>query len=225
MGRAVRFVLFASLFCGAATIAYASLVYFADDEVAPFIVEKLPLPLENVWIFALKLHVVAAAFCLPACLILQWKGLLRLAPRVHRWLGRVTGTAIVFALGPSGLYLSLFAKGGFLGTVGFALSGVLTVACMVQAVRHARAGRYVAHRRAALHVLAQLSVAVTSRAMLVALEVFAVDLELAYLIALWVPVVGSALVVELVVTRQRGRHENIGLRSLRPVPVASGLRR
>ena len=45
--------------------------------------EKLPLPLEGIWLAALKVHVVAASFCLPACILLQWKGLLRRAPRAQ----------------------------------------------------------------------------------------------------------------------------------------------
>ncbi|HKA87719.1 MAG TPA: hypothetical protein VKE22_08650, partial [Haliangiales bacterium] len=72
-----------------------------------------------------------------------------------------------------------------------------------QAVRAARARRFVEHRRWALHVLAQLSVAVTSRAMLFAFDAAAVDENLAYLVSLWLPVVGSFALVELLSTRKR----------------------
>jgi hypothetical protein len=51
------------------------------------------------------------------------------------------------------------------------------------------------------HVTAQLSVAVTSRAMLFALDAFDVEHTFAYLLSLWLPVVGSALVVELALGR------------------------
>jgi uncharacterized membrane protein len=214
---ASRALFLAGLLLGAVAIAAGSLVYFRKDEIPPFVIEKLPLPLEAVWLVALKVHVLAASFCLPACILLQWKGLLRRAPRAHRWLGRVTGTVVLLALAPSGAYLAFFAKGGPLGTLGFLVSDAITVVCMVQAVRMARARLVASHRRAAMHVLAQLSVAVTSRALLVLLEAGGVAPEPAYLLALWLPVLGSAAIVHLTLTtKQRRRdHEDHGnLRAL-----------
>lgn len=181
---------------GSAAITAASAVYFDAQELPPFVIEKLPLAREELYLFALKVHVVAASFALPACALLLWQGLLQRSPRVHRWLGRVTGVAVLLALAPSGLYLSAFAKGGVPGTLGFALSGAIVVVSMVQAVRTARGRSFAAHRRYSLHVLAQLSVAVTSRAMLLGLDALAVDPDAAYLASLWLPVVGSAVLVE-----------------------------
>jgi hypothetical protein len=212
LGPAGRVVLLFCLLLGGCAIAAGSLVYFQGDDLPPFVIEKLPLPLEGIWLGALRVHVAAASFCLPACLLLQWKGLLRRAARLHRWVGRITGVAVLFALAPSGLYLALFAKGGALGTLGFLVSGAITVVAMVQAIRSARARRFTAHQRAALHVLAQLSVAVTSRALLVVLEAAGLEPDPAYLIALWLPVLGSAAFVEL---KRRTHEEQSDLRRVR----------
>lgn len=199
----LRVLVLVALAAGSAAITAASLAYFGED-LAPFVVEKLPLPLEDVWMLALRIHVVAAAVCLPGCILLSL-GIVIRRPRLHRWLGRVTGAAVLLALVPSGLYLSLFAKGGLPSTVGFMLSGAIVAIAMVQGVRTAWARRFVEHRRCVLHVLAQLSVAVTSRAMLVAFDAAAVDETLAYLVSLWVPVVGSFALVELLCRRPRTR--------------------
>ena len=110
-GRLLGSVWMLGLGLGALIIGWASRVYFASDELAPFVIEKLPLPHEDLWLAALKVHVVAASFALPACLLLSWKRMLRF-PRMHRRLGRGTGAVVLAALVPSGLYLSLFAKGG-----------------------------------------------------------------------------------------------------------------
>src|SRR6266540_2628923 len=142
---------------GSAVITLCSVVYFGED-LAPFVIEKLPLPLEDAWLLALKVHVVTVAFAFPACLVLLSTTLLRRGPRLHRWLGRVTAGVVLLALVPSGMYLSLFAKGGFLSTLGFMLSGAIVAVAMVQGVRTARARRHAEHRRWALHVLAQMSV-------------------------------------------------------------------
>jgi hypothetical protein len=214
----IRSAWFLSLAAGTVLIAAGSLIYFDAEELAPFVIEKLPLPLEGVWLFALKTHVIAAAFALPACLLLSLKVMFRV-PRLHRWLGRVTGVVVLSALAPSGFYLSLFAKGGLPATLGFALSGVVVVAAMIKGVLTARAKDYVAHRRFALHVLAQLSVAVTSRALLFVFDAFGVDPDGAYLFSLWAPVLGSLFAVELLVSRRPSRRKHHEAHS-HPVVVA-----
>jgi hypothetical protein len=192
-----------ALALGSAFITAGSVGYFGTDLPA-FVVEKLPLPWEEVWLAALRVHVIAAALALPGCLVLMSSTLLARAPRFHRWTGRATAAVVLLALVPSGSYLALFAKGGAPSTAGFLLSGAIVAAAMVQAVREARARKFLAHRRCVLHVLAQLSVAVTSRAMLLGFALADVDPERAYLIALWLPVAASALAVELIHWRKHG---------------------
>ncbi len=199
---------FAILALGSAAITAGSLAYFDAGAAAPFVVEKLPLPHEQLWLLWLRVHVAAAAFALPACLVLASHTVLRRAPRVHRWLGRVAGAVMLLALAPSGFYLSLFAKGGLPSTLGFVLSGAIVVVATVEGVRAARAGRFADHRLWMLHVLAQLSVAVTSRAMLFAFDAADVNADVAYLVSLWLPVVASAVLVEMAAPRPRRRTQS-----------------
>lgn len=196
--RSLRPLVLFALALGSFAITWSSAVYFNADEYAPFVLEKLELPLPNEerYLNALELHVVAAAFAFPACLLLLSRAVMRRVPRFHRWLGRLTGTITIFALVPSGFYLSLFAKGGLLGTAGFMLSGAIVVIAMVLGVREARRGRYAEHRRFVSHVVAQMAVAVVSRAMLFAADAAALDHGTSYLVSLWVPVIGCAALVE-----------------------------
>jgi len=181
---------------GAGIIAHASTVYFNDEELPDFVIEKLPLPNEDLWFLALRIHVIVAVLTLPACLALLSRRLLRGLPRLHRWLGRTTGTVVLLGLVPSGLYLSWYAKGGMVSTVGFALTGIIVAFAMVRAIAAARARNYTQHARYTRHVVAQLSVAVISRAMMTALDAVNVDPMLAYVVSLWLPVVGTAALVE-----------------------------
>jgi hypothetical protein len=217
MVRLLRAAWLLALAAGSAFITLGSLGYFRADLPA-FVVEKLPLPWEQVWLATLRVHVVAAAFALPGCLVLMSRTALVRAPLFHRWTGRATATVVLLALVPSGSYLALFAKGGVLSTAGFLLSGAIVAVAMVQGVREARARRFAAHRRCVLHVLAQLSVAVTSRAMLVGFDAIGFDPEPAYLIALWLPVAASALAVELICWRN---HDLLSRRSRLPARLRS----
>jgi hypothetical protein len=189
---------------GSLLISAGSAAYLDVDVVPEFLLEKLPLlhAPEALWLWALRVHVVAAMFALPACVALV-TGLSLWAPRLHRWLGRVTGVVVVVALVPAGFVLALEAKGGPFVGAGFVLSGVIVLWGMVRGVTTARQKRFVAHKNAVWHVLAQLSVAVTSRALLVGADAVGVDAAVAYAVALWVPVLGSAALVEVFVPARR----------------------
>lgn len=217
---------------GSALITRNSAGYFAD-EWPEFVVEKLPLALserfaffEDLWLLALQVHVIAAAIALPGCLLLLSPTMLRHARVLHRYLGRVVGVVVLLALVPSGLVLALEAKGGAAVTAGFVVSALIVAVGMIAGIISARRRRFVDHRRAVLHVLAQLSVAVTSRAMLVALDALSVDEHLAYVASLWGPVLGSVVVVEVGealthvrMTNQKGKHHEAVVVARDPVPA------
>ena len=200
MKRLIRILIWSALWLGSFAITFSSLVYFDRNELAAFVIEKLPLPAEDFYLWTLRIHVSAAALALPGCLILSTKYILKRWPRFHRWCGRFTGYLVMLALVPSGAYLALFAKGGWASSFGFWLSGAIVLVAMVQAIRTARARQYAKHRRMTFHVLGQLSVAVSSRTMLYLFDFSTVDPELAYLISLWVPVVGTFALVEFLVS-------------------------
>ncbi len=186
------------MFLGAAFITNASLGYFDPDAFEPFVVEKLPqVRFTDLGLASLKVHVAAALVSFPACLALMTRWVQR-RKKLHRYLGRLTGLLVVLALVPSGFILAFDAKGGVNVTIGFILSGAIVLSGMVAGVLAARRKDMSGHARAMKHVVAQMSVAVTSRAMLVSFAYFEFDPGAAYVAALWIPVIASALVAERV---------------------------
>jgi uncharacterized membrane protein YozB (DUF420 family) len=165
-------------------------------------IEKLPLRFEALWLFALRVHVAAAALAFPLCLALMTRALQRRA-RAHRWLGRVAGAIVLLLLLPSGVVLAFDAKGGAIVTAGFLLSAAIIGLAMIAGVRAARRRDLSLHARAMRHVLGQMSVAVVSRLSIVALDALGLDPELAYVAALWGPVLASAVLVEWLTRRPR----------------------
>ncbi|HEX5036074.1 MAG TPA: DUF2306 domain-containing protein [bacterium] len=223
MKTAARSLVWISLWVGSLAITLSSLVYFDFDERAAFIIEKLPLPHEGLYVLFLRLHVIAAALSLPGCLILSSKAVLKRFPRFHRWCGRATGGVVILLLAPTGFYLSFFARGGWPATLGFLLSGGIVLLAMIQAIRDARMKRYASHRRFAFHVLGQLSVAVTSRALLFVLESANLNLDVAYLVSLWVPVLGTFALVEVLASPARFRFSLGGSMNKWPVPLVGSV--
>jgi uncharacterized membrane protein len=221
-----RIVFHALMWFGLWLMLSASADYLELGDEHPFFLEKWPLAHPGWWLAALYVHVPSALFSLPACLILLLRPVRARFPRFHRWLGPVTGAVIVLAMVPSGMYLAWFARGGWVSTLGFWLTGAIALVAMVTRVQAARAGDMRRHRRLSAHVVAQLSVAVVSRVLLVAADAAELDGTWVYIAALWVPVVGSALVAERW-TRPRSarkrRSGRPGERMVRmPVPTMVG---
>jgi hypothetical protein len=192
-----RGLFLAVMLAGSALITASSLAYFDFETLPPFVIEKLPVRFEALWLASLRIHVAAAALSFPLCLVLMTRWLQRRAGW-HRWLGRITGTVVLFALVPSGVVLSFDAKGGTGVTAGFLLSAAIVAWGTVGGVQTARRRDFVAHRCAMRHVVAQMSVAVTSRALIIGLNELGFDPDVAYVVALWGPVLGSAAIAELV---------------------------
>lgn len=185
------------MLAGAALITVASLPYFDFETLPDFAIEKFPLRFEALWLASLRVHVASALVTFPLCLSLMTRPLQR-RPGWHRSVGRVAAFLILFGLVPSGVVLAFDAKGGRIVTLGFLLSGAIVAAGIVAGVRAARRRELVAHRNAMRHVVAQMSVAVTSRAMLMGFDALGMDPSTSYVIALWAPVLGSLALAELV---------------------------
>jgi hypothetical protein len=193
----------------------ASTSYLDLGQAHPFFLEKLPLAHPKLWLGALYVHVPSALLSLPACLVLLVRRVRSRWPGFHRGLGRATGLLILGAVVPSGMYLALFAQGGLITTLGFWLTGAITFVAMLKSIRSARARDMRAHRRFSSHVAAQLAVAVFSRFLLAGLETVGLYADWVYVAALWLPVVGCAVVAELLThprtfSRSKGsRHEEL----------------
>jgi hypothetical protein len=188
------------MLAGSTLIAMASVAYFDFETLPPFVIEKLPVRFESLWLASLRVHVASALLAFPLCLLLMTRTLQR-RPAWHRWLGRITGIVVLLLLVPSGVVLAFDAKGGAPVAAGFLLSAAIVASATAHGALAARRRQFAPHRRAMRHVVAQMSVAVTSRALMLGFDAVGVDPDLSYGIALWVPVVGSAAIVELVSAR------------------------
>jgi hypothetical protein len=212
-----RRVFLVGMLLGSLLMTLVSLPYFDTGELPPFVIEKLPLRFEELWLASLRIHVASALASFPLCLALMTRWLQRRAAW-HRWLGRGAGTLVLFAMVPSGVILAFDAKGGAIVTAGFLLSALIVGWSSVQGVLAARRRELLVHARAMRHVVGQMSVAVTSRALIVGLDALGVDPGVAYVVALWVPILVTLVIAELASARPRSL-------ALRAFPLLERIRR
>ncbi len=186
-----------SMWVGSALITASSIAYFDFATLPPFVIEKLPVRFEALWLTSLRVHVASALLSFPLCLLLVTRWLQR-RRTWHRWVGRFAGGLVLALLVPSGIVLAFDAKGGRAVTAGFLLSAAIVAGCTIGGVVAARRRDLASHRRAMRHVVGQMSVAVVSRALIVGLDLVGLDPDIAYVVALWGPVLAAVAVVELV---------------------------
>ncbi|WP_430645168.1 DUF2306 domain-containing protein [Agromyces sp. GXS1127] len=111
---------------------------------------------------AFYVHIVAGGLALVTGPFQFWRGLRDRAPRVHRWIGRVSLVAIAVG-GLAGLALAPFSAAGLVGTFGF---GALAALWLVSAWRGYRAIRrrdVPSHRAWMIRTFALTYAAVTLR--------------------------------------------------------------
>ena len=116
-------------------------------------------------------------------------------PRLHRWIGRSYGTAILLS-GLGGLALALGTKAGPVAATGFGLLAVLWLATTAVGVWKARARDFAAHRQWMIRSAALTFAAVTLRLELPLLIASGLEFPTAYTTVAWLCWVPNLLAAE-----------------------------
>jgi len=143
---------------------------------------------------AFTAHVVAA----PIALLLgavQLLALVQVRPALHRWLGRIYGLSVLVGA-VSGFSVAITAEGGLSAQVGFAVLACAWLVVTFIGISHARARRFVEHRRWMMRSFALTFAGVTLRLQLIAFTVFGMEYEQASIWLAWSCWVPNALLIE-----------------------------
>lgn len=97
--------------------------YLTFDPGFAFLRERPEVTSGRVWRACFYLHVAGGIVCLATGPLLLWNGLTGGRMGLHRAAGRVHAVAALGWVGPTGLYLAVFAKGGLAGQLGFLMLG------------------------------------------------------------------------------------------------------
>lgn len=189
-------------FAGCLLILDNSYRDFGPGGEGVFIAQKDDALRTPLWILSLRVHIVAGAICLLACLP-QFSGtLLRRVPSLHRICGKAYAASVLFVLCPTGIHLALSAKGGLAGQAGFLLLGIASFHTTLQGILTIRRGDLPGHRRWMTRSFALIASAVTFRVYHVALFHAGLPDATNYVASLWLSVLGNAAVAEWIVRRR-----------------------
>lgn len=97
--------------------------------------------------WAFYAHLVAGPVSLLCGTILLSERFRNIAPKWHRYLGRLQVACVLLLLVPSGLWMAWYAATGFAAGAGLAALAIATAICIVRGWKTAVARRFADHRR------------------------------------------------------------------------------
>jgi len=115
------------------------------------------------WKAAFFIHVLSSIFLLIAGFT-QFYDPLRKFSTIHRMVGKLYVVIIIFISGPASFVMALYANGGMLSQIAFALLSILWIFCTVMAWIEIRKGNYIDHGNFMLRSYALTLSALTLRA-------------------------------------------------------------
>lgn len=158
----------------------------------PFFAERPDVTSSPMWRGAFYYHVAGAVLCLLTGPLLLSQYLLRRSVRLHRVVGWAYVVAVLVVSAPSGAYLALFAKGGFLGQLGFLLLAIAWFQSTWAGLRAIQRGDLATHRRWMHWSYAWVHSAITFRLIYCALSLTTLPDRTNYIASLWLSLVTSS---------------------------------
>ncbi len=179
-----------------------SLQYIPYDTDVAFLRIKqdvIDIPFYKIAFFT---HVYTAILVLPAGFTQFSLYIRRKLPALHRYSGWVYAAVVILLAGPSGLYMGVYANGGFISQISFILLAVLWITFTLIAVIKAVQGDYKSHREFLIRSFALTISAITLRAwkyLLVFLfEPRPMDV---YQIVAWLGWIPNIIIAELIIRK------------------------
>lgn len=183
--------------------------YWNFETQQNFLLVKQHLVSHPIWMPVFYVHLAAGTLSI---LI----GALQLFPyfqkkqKLHKPMGRTYGYAILLLGFPTGVYMSFFAEGGWLSTLGFLIMSVLWFGTTLIAIQKARQGRIIEHKEWMYRSYAMTFSAVTLRLLVPLLSYFLHwDHMFVIIITAWISWGLNLIVAETVILYGRLKRKRI----------------
>lgn len=183
-----------------------TLAYLPPRDDAGFLqIKQQYLPIKH-WKMAFWIHVFTSMFALVAGFTQFFPGILRRAPRVHRWMGKAYVLNVCLITGPASLIMAFYANGGVSSRLAFLLLAIGWIGTTGAGWYHAIQRNWTSHQEWMIRSYALTLSAITLRVWKVSLvmlfEPRPMDL---YRIVAWLGFIPNLLLAEWLIRRWRTR--------------------
>lgn len=203
--RGVQWLAWLLYFGGCLLILSNTVADYRPDGLGIFIFQKGEVGESLVWRTSLYIHIAAGLICLFAALP-QFSGkLVRRFPGIHRTAGKIYGFTVLFLVCPTGFHLALYAKGGFLGKLGFLTLSVAAFHTTIMGWRAVLPPQrdLSAHRLWMTRSFALAASAVTFRIYHALGYIGGLEADTNYVLSLWLSLLGNSAAAELILNRRK----------------------
>lgn len=170
--------------------------YFSFRTDINFLLAKQDLIHNPVWMSFFYIHITGGILALGTGPF-QWLQAVRSRVKLHRLLGRLYVFGILVLAGPSGLYMALYANGGWPAGLGFFILSCLWMAFTLLAVQQIRRGDIAGHKKWMARSFALTFSAVTLRLWVPVLSLWLdTDFNLTVILSAWINWIPNLAVAE-----------------------------
>ncbi len=184
-------------------LVWNTIPYFSFDQNMPFLAERAVLVEKTVWRICFYMHIGAGALCIIAALIQFSSWILKKRKKIHILSGKIYVFVVLLIGAPSGLYMTFFAKGGYVERGAFLAMAIFWFFTTYKGfVTAARDKNFVAHKYWMIRSYAMALTAVSFRIYHIIFHEMGLDGFNNYSISLWISILGNALIAELIIFNQ-----------------------
>lgn len=180
-------------------LSHNAMLYFTHGGEYGILPEKLDAQQDIVWLAAFYVHLPSGVICLLSPIFLFTRRFFKGALPLHKIVGKVYVWVTLIIVCPTGMYLALYAKGGFITQVGFLLQGILLAVFTYRGYRSIGRGDKVEHFHNMIRSYAVATVVLSFRIFHILFFLLNVPYHDNYAISQWLGLFGNLLLAELII--------------------------
>jgi len=164
----------------------------------------------NIWLSNFYIHLFAGILAVLSGLFLFFNRLIPFKSVLHKKLGRIYVFAILFLSGPTGFYLSFFAEGGPIASIGFLLMSSIWMFITYKAVDKILKGDIEGHNKWMIRSYCFTLSGVTLRIMTpLGISLFGFDYQTNFIVTAYAPWLLNMVIAEVILfVNNKKTHES-----------------
>ena len=196
-------------------LSHNAMLYFTHGGEYGILPEKRVAQQDFFWNAAFYIHLPSGIICLLSPIILFTRRFIKRGLVLHQFVGKIYVWITLFVVCPTGMYLALYAKGGFVTQVGFMLQAILLAIFTYLGYTAVKRGDRSNHFHYMIRSYAVASVVLTFRILHILFFLWNVPYQDNYAISQWLGLFGNLLFAEsIIVFISINSKKNIQLKSL-----------
>jgi hypothetical protein len=181
-------------------LSHNAVLYFTHGGEYGILPEKAIARQDVIWNLAFYLHLPAGILCLLSPIFLFARRFFKKGLELHRTIGKMYVWVTLLVVCPTGMYLALYAKGGFITQAGFMLQGVLLAFFTYRGYAAITEGDRTAHLNFMVRSYAVVTVVLSFRVFHILFFFLKIPYQDNYAISQWLGLSGNLLAAEVLIT-------------------------